>query len=36
MCLSTEDHLLSGPTTKAGYLQRTCLALLRQHEGGSR
>ena len=32
MCVSTEDHLLSGPTTKAGHLQRACLALLRQHE----
>lgn len=32
MCVSTEDHLLSGPTTKAGRLQRACLAQLRRHE----
>jgi hypothetical protein len=30
--VSTEDDLLSGLTTKAGHLQRGCLALLRQHE----
>ena len=32
MRVSSEDHLLSSLTSKAGQLQRACLAMLRKHE----